>query len=99
MTKYKMKNGLTVYKMTAEEVIKTFPGGLGRCDFCNIQTKEGYYIPVLNRYYCNSCFNAWKLRSRNYPEDAWFEKEMIEALEFRMCLIGMRFDIGGTLGC
>lgn len=97
MTKYKMKNGLTVYKMTAEEAKKVFPGGLGVCDFCNTKTKDGYYMPVLNHYYCNPCFNAWKLRAKRYPEDSWFENEMIEALEFRAMLIGLRIDNGGEL--
>lgn len=48
---------------------------MGMCERCNKASFEGYYIAVLNRYYCPKCFNNWLRRATYYPEDKPFEDE------------------------
>lgn len=33
--------------------------GIGICDFCNTPSSKGYYISVLNSWYCEDCYNEW----------------------------------------
>ena len=73
MTKFKLKNGLTVYKTTAAEL--TALGGLGICDECGEYNKVGYLIPVLNHWMCPECYNDWKHRCKHYPEDDRIEEK------------------------
>lgn len=63
-----------VIKMDHSEILNTFQGSLCICDYCNkaATTKKGmggYYIAVLNRIYCEDCFNKWLERAVNHPED------------------------------
>lgn len=73
MLKNKLDNGLVYYKLSSAEL--NIIGGLGICDFCNSYTDEGYLIPVLNHYYCKSCFDEWKSKAQKYPEDGEIEKK------------------------
>lgn len=49
-------------------------GGAAICDFCNETSNVGYYIAVLNSWYCPKCFKEWKKRAKWYPEDANVER-------------------------
>lgn len=42
---------------------------IGICDFCDKPSFDGYYIAVLNRYYCPKCYKEWLDRAEYYPED------------------------------
>lgn len=42
---------------------------VGICDSCGKASFEGYYIAVLNCYYCPECFENWLQRAKYYPED------------------------------
>lgn len=79
MQKTRIKNGLIVYKVTTVE--STALGGYGICDECNTAHAEGYLIPVLNHWMCQKCFDDWKSRCRNYPEDAPIESKNCEYYE------------------
>ncbi len=77
------KKGFKVLKMILDEV--NHVGGLGICDYCNTASTEGYYIAVLNMWYCPKCYNEWYLRAKYYKEDADVEnrnfnrmKEMLD---------------------
>ena len=49
--------------------------GLGQCDLCSKTSMRegGYYIPVLNRCYCEECFNRWSSQAEFYKEDILYE--------------------------
>lgn len=53
-------------------------GGLGICDFCNKASFDGYYIAVLNCWYCPECYQDWIKRAQRYPEDAHVEQRNFE---------------------
>lgn len=49
-------------------------GSMGICDYCGKpHLGTGYYIAVLNQWYCPKCFEEWKARAKYYPEDAEVE--------------------------
>lgn len=67
----KNKKGFKILKMSLAEVNSI--GGFGICDFCNNASKEGYYIAVLNMWYCPKCYEEWCLRAEYYPQDVEVE--------------------------
>lgn len=42
---------------------------LGRCDCCFDAPEVGYYIAVLNQWFCNECYEKWLQTAEYYPED------------------------------
>lgn len=67
----KNRKGFKVMKMNLFEI--NYIGGFGICDWCGNTSTEGYYIAVLNQWYCPKCYNEWYLRATYYPEDAVIE--------------------------
>lgn len=51
----KNKKGFKVMKMNLSEI--NYIGGFGICDWCGNTSTEGYYIAVLNQWYCPKCYN------------------------------------------
>lgn len=49
-------------------------GGAAICDSCNATSEHGYYIAVLNRWFCPKCFEEWKACAKWYLEDAQIER-------------------------
>lgn len=62
-------------------------GGPGICDYCAIPAAVGYYIAVLNHWYCPECFERWKSHAHYYPEDADVERRNFEFYAQRFGLI------------
>lgn len=61
-----------VIKASAKEM-RDAVGSLGICDYCAEHSDEGYYIAVLNKWYCPKCWEEFKLRAVWYPQDAMVE--------------------------
>lgn len=56
------------------------------CDCCIKSGEEiGMYIPVLNRWFCNNCYNEWHEKAKYYEEDKWYEEDkflkMVESIK------------------
>ncbi len=62
-----------VIKASAKEMFEAV-GSPGVCDYCGERPKGGYYIAVLNKWYCPKCFEDFKKRAKWYPEDAVVEE-------------------------
>lgn len=60
-----------VIEVSREECIMW--GGAAVCDSCNATSEIGYYIAVLNSWYCPKCFEEWKNRAKWYHEDVHIE--------------------------
>lgn len=54
------------------------------CDRCNNATFDGYYIAVLNRWFCPSCYEEYISRATWYPEDSAIEDRNYEDAKLRM---------------
>lgn len=61
-----------IIECTASELYAAC-GGHGICDYCARPQAKGYYIAVLNCWYCPECFEEWKQRAIWYAEDAEIE--------------------------
>ena len=49
-------------------------GSPGICDSCGQPSERGYYIAVLNKWYCNKCFLDFKSHATYYPQDRPIEE-------------------------
>ena len=92
MIKLRTKQGYTAYTCALIELFAI--GGFGVCDSCSRITRtSGYLIPVLNRYYCQTCFEDWLNRAEYYPEDIPFERATAAYYESKIPVEGeIRFD-------
>lgn len=69
--------GFLVIEVSAAELFAKV-GGYGICDYCNTPAEKGYYIAVLNKWYCPDCYAEFCNRAKYYQEDAVTEKESYE---------------------
>lgn len=67
-----------IIECTANELLFAVGSCVCICDWCGkpqLPSDKGYYISVLNQWYCEECFNEWKERAVWYPEDADIERK------------------------
>lgn len=69
----KNDKGFKVIHCSNTEIVKL--GGLGICDSCGEPDSHGYYIAVLNRWYCPKCYERWHKGAVYYPEDKPIEEK------------------------
>lgn len=70
-----------VIECTAGELMNAVGSDICICDWCGkpyLPTEKGYYIAVLNQWYCEKCYNEWAERATYYPEDADVERRNFE---------------------
>lgn len=75
-----------IIECTAVELSQAV-GSPGICDYCGKPAANGYYIAVLNRWYCEDCFEDWKMTAHYYPEDADVENRNFDCYAF---LLGLK---------
>lgn len=70
-----------VVECTGRELMTAFKTCYCICDNCGTvksPSDNGYYIAVLNRWYCEKCYEEFKARARYYDEDKPYEDHNIE---------------------
>lgn len=72
-----------IIEMSLVEVNQAF-GGLGVCDLCCTSPQTGYYIAVLNSWYCPECYNRWVKNAKRYAEDINTEERNFERVKERL---------------
>lgn len=77
--------GFLVIEVTMSEVANVF-GGLGICDACNKNAALGFYVAVLNQWFCPACYEEWYNRAKYYQEDASIERKNYEFYSKRLKL-------------
>lgn len=50
-------------------------GSPGICDDCCRKSPKGYYVAVLNRWFCPECYREWLGRAKYYPQDTEIERK------------------------
>lgn len=50
-------------------------GSIGVCDNCMSKSKTGYYVAVLDQWFCPKCYNEFIQNNTPDPRDTWFEDE------------------------
>ena len=81
----KNDKGFKVVKMSMHEINVAF-GSLGICDACNKGSFVGYYIAVLNSWYCENDYLKFLQYATNYPEDSMVENRNFEIVKQRLNL-------------
>lgn len=73
--------GFKVIEISRSEILDKMAkhGSVGICDDCGTpHSKDGFYIAVLNRWYCPKCYNEWLARAKWYHEDEHYETSHFE---------------------
>lgn len=80
MKEVKNEKGFLVIEITRAEMVNKLAQYwcIGVCDSCMSSTEVGYYIAVLNRWFCKDCYNEWMQRAVRYTEDIPYEERNYE---------------------
>lgn len=70
------KKGFKVIQISRKELVEKLAKhwSIGICDYCNETASNGYYIAVLNSWYCPHCYIEWYNRAKYYKEDKNIEE-------------------------
>lgn len=64
------KKGFKVIEVSS---VSEMLGGLGICDCCNMANFSGYYIAVLDMWYCKECYDEFIESATMNEEDIQLE--------------------------
>ena len=80
MKKVENEKGFLVLEITREEMLSKLAiyGSVGVCDSCMKSPDVGYYIAVLNQWFCKECFDSWMQRAVRYKDDIPYEEKNFE---------------------
>jgi len=69
------KAGFKVIEVSRKELVEKLGhmGAVGICDYCARSPKNGYYIAVLDHWYCPECYNRFIRENQPVLADKWFE--------------------------
>lgn len=70
----KNSKGFKIIEINRSELVE-FCDGLGLCDSCNSYTEKGYYIAVLNKWYCPQCYYDFCKNASYYIKDSKIENK------------------------
>ena len=91
------EKGFLVIEVSAAE-LSAKAGGYGICDYCNTPAEKGYYIAVLNQWYCPKCYDEFCKRAKYYQEDTGTEKRNYE-LYSKLFVVHRSFDLRQFYSC
>lgn len=49
-------------------------GAVGICDYCSNAPAKGYYLAVLDQWYCPDCYGRFVEENSPDDEDTWYEE-------------------------
>lgn len=77
---FENEKGFKIIEISRGEILDKLSefGSIGICDDCGITANNGYYIAVLNKWFCKDCFTEWYGYAINYPEDREIEERNFE---------------------
>lgn len=70
-----------IIECTAGELMDAVGTDICICDWCGrafLSSEKGYYIAVLNHWYCEKCFEEWKEHAEWFAEDVDYERKNFE---------------------
>lgn len=81
---YENEKGFKIIEVTAREMLKIGCGDI--CDYCGEQQMDnGYYVAVLDQWFCPTCFEIWYENAINYASpdntDALVENRHFETFK------------------
>lgn len=80
MKEVKNEKGFLVMEITRAELVSKLAqyGCIGVCDSCMESPEVGYYVAVLNQWFCKKCYEEWLQRAERYQEDIPYEERNYE---------------------
>ena len=75
-------NSFLIIFISKEELAEI--GSPCMCDNCNKYPPFGYFIAVLNSWFCSRCFKNWTKKAKYYPQDAPKEKENYNRMQQKL---------------
>ena len=84
----KTNNGFQIIKMPVQEAIAVLDC-FGECNLCGEPIPDGYYIPVINQWYCETCYNAWVSSAIRYRSDIGVERKRFNEICDRLRGLGV----------
>lgn len=74
------EKGFKVIQVSRSEIVNALGayGAVGICDSCNTSPENGFYIAVLDRWYCHQCYVSWLNRAIAHPEDRHYEERKFQ---------------------
>lgn len=77
---FENEKGFKIIEISRGEILDKLSefGSIRICDGCGIPANNGYYIAVLNNWFCKDCFTEWYGYAINYPEDREIEERNFE---------------------
>ncbi len=69
------KAGFKVIGVSRRELVEKLGhiGAIGICDFCASSPEQGYYVAVLDQWYCPKCYNRFIRENQPNTDDKRFE--------------------------
>lgn len=67
--------GFKIIEFSSEEMSILTGNPTPICDDCNEEAEQGYYIAVLNQWFCRKCADEWHKIAEYYPEDSEAEEK------------------------
>ena len=80
-----------VIKASAKEMFEAV-GSPGTCDYCSERPEHGYYIAVLNKWFCPKCWKEFKKRAVWHPDDAMIEDRNFTYYGLALCIDMSQYD-------
>lgn len=67
--------GFKVIEISRSELVGKLGhmGAVGICDYCSAAPTNGFYVAVLDQWYCPECYNRFIQENQPEPDDDWFE--------------------------
>lgn len=74
MKEIETDKGFLVMEVSRQELLSALGKlTMGVCDFCSASAETGYYVAVLNQWFCKECYEKWHETADYYPEDSRVE--------------------------
>lgn len=83
MKKVENEKGFLILEVSRAVLLQALAenGAVGICDSCAQSTDTGYYIAVLNQWFCPKCYEEWMSRSVRYVADIPIEERRFRFYE------------------
>lgn len=77
---FENSKGFLILEVSRERMVERLEkyGCLGICDTCLCIPEVGYYVAVLNIWFCKECFDDWYSYAVRYQEDIPIERKNYE---------------------
>lgn len=74
----KSSKNFKIIHFTSQEMTRLTGNAYPICDNCAKAEQYGFYVAVLNQWFCQDCVDEWHERAKNYLQDREIENKNFE---------------------